>query len=254
MTSASVERATAAAVEWLRGEDVPEAAIVAHEAGLAEDDESARRWIRRLLDDQDDAGAWGGDLLATTRALDTLRELRAAASIREQAPGIGRALDWVRARRGVPGAWTDGCSEERHHRGLCHHFAGGFFSPGPPEVPLEEAWLHPGVGVSGDAEVRFVASAAALRCLLGWEKTTGDARLHLTGLRRVVLQWSEAPMVRLSGTALMEAVHALLHSPVDEDRAAADQGLQTVAGRQRGDGSWVDLDPFHALEVFGRAA
>ena len=37
------------------------------------------------------------------------------------------------------------------------------------------------------------------------------------------------------------------------DRTAADRGLRVVAGKQRGDGSWVETDPFQALEVIGAA-
>lgn len=253
MTSGSVERALKAAQEWLLGQDAPEAVIVAHEAGLDPEPGEARRWIRRILDQQDATGAWSGDLVATAGALLTLAEIRKAASLREQDPAIGRALDWLRARRGVPGAWSDGCSQDRHRLGICHHFLGGFFSPGPPEVPQDEARLRSGVRAVGDAEVRLVASAMALRCLLQWAEPTRDARLHLEGLRRVVALWIDASPADLSTASLLAAVHALLHSTVDEDRRTAEHGLRVVAGRQRGDGSWVETDPFQALEVFAGA-
>lgn len=253
MTSGSVERALMAAQEWILGLDAPEAVIIAYEAGLSSDPTGARRWIRRILDAQDTAGAWGGDVTATAAALLTLAEIRTAASLREQEPGIGRALDWLRDRRGVPGAWSDGCSEERHRIGVCHHFLGGFFSPGPPEVPAEEARLRSGVRAVGDGNVRFVASATALRSVLEWAQPSRDTRLHLEALRRVVALWPESPPGGLSNTALLAAVHALLLSPAAEDRAAAQHGLRVLAGKQRGDGSWVETDPFQALEVFARA-
>lgn len=252
MTPTNVERAIAAALEWLAGQDAAEGAIAVHEAGDAESPESARRWVRRLLDEQDPTGAWDGDLVRTAGALSMIHELREAASLREQDPAVGRGLDWLRGRRGVPGAWTDGCTPERHGKALCHHFAGGFFSPGPPEVPFEEAWLPSGVKVEGDAEVRFAASVLALRCTLRWGDITPDARLHLNALRRVVLD--RAGAASLSRAVLLEAVHGLLLSSSAEDLAAADHGLQAVAGRQRGDGSWVDLDTFQAVEVFGLAS
>lgn len=253
MTSGSVERALKAAQEWLLDQDAPEAVIVANEAGLDSGTGDAKRWVRRLLDDQDAAGAWEGDVIATAGALLTLAEIRSAASLREQDPGIGRGLDWLRARRGVPGAWSDGCSPDRHRLGICHHFVGGFFSPGPPEVPQAETRLRSGVHAVGDSEVRFVASAVALRCLLEWVEPSRDARLHLEGLRRVVDLWPDAPPAGLSTASLLSAVHALLHSPVPEDRITAERGLRVIAGRQRGDGSWVETDPFQALEVFARA-
>lgn len=249
-----MERAAAAALRWLDAQDSPESAIAAHEAGTAGSDEEARRWVRRLLDEQGPEGGWAGDLGSTARTLLTIRELRDAASLREQDPGVGRALDWLRGRRGAPGAWTDGCSGDRHARGLCHHFAGGFFAPGPQETTFGEGRLHAGAGVTGDAAVRFVASVTALRALLAWNEPGPDGRLHLAVLRRLMDLWSEGEEVALPATALLEAVHALIHSPVEDDRAAAERGLLLAAGRQRGDGSWVDLDPFHALEVFGAAA
>ncbi|NIP79785.1 MAG: hypothetical protein GWM90_11415, partial [Gemmatimonadetes bacterium] len=102
----SRERAAAAALEWLTTQDAPESAIAAHEAGVATSAEDAHRWVHHILMGER-GGAWDDDLLATVRALLTLRELREAASLKELDPGIGRALDWVRGRRRQPGAWTD---------------------------------------------------------------------------------------------------------------------------------------------------
>lgn len=255
MTAGSVERALARARSWLATQDGPEAVIDAHEGGDAErEPDRARRWVRRILDRQGPDGEWEGSVVATASALMTIRELRESAGLAEQDPGVGRGLDWLRSRRGRPGAWTDGCSEERHERALCHHFSGGFFSPGSPDVELEAETLRSGATAVGDSEVRFVASATALRCLLAWSPPGRDSTLHLEGLRRVVDLWPAGPPSGLGSTALLAAVHALLHSSEDEDRAAAERGLRITAGRQRGDGSWVETDPFQALEVFTTAA
>jgi hypothetical protein len=253
VTAESVDRALTAARSWLAGRDAPAAIIAASEHG-AGDAEAARRAIRRLVDEQDDDGSWGGDLLATAEIMLTIQELRSAAELVERGPELGRALDWMRSRRGVPGAWSDGCSPDRHSRGLCHHFAGGFFSPGPPEVPFEDATLRSGARVSGDLEVRFVASALALRSLLTWEAGGTDTRLHLETLRRAVAAWGEHAPDGLSNTSLLAAVHALVYSSASADWDAAATGIRLVGGRQRGDGSWVDTDAFQALEVFGAAA
>ncbi len=192
-------------------------------------------------------GAWDDDLLATVRALLTLRELREAASLKELDPGIGRALDWVRGRRRQPGAWTDGCTPERHQRGFCHHFAAGFYSPGtaPPVDPT----LPGGAQLTGVAEARFAISAAALRCMLLWRGRGTDARLHLEALRRVVEGW-DTPPAGLTTTALLAATRALLASPDAADRDAAAGALTRVAGRQRADGSWTDTDPIFAMAAF----
>lgn len=248
-----VDRALAACQAWLSDQDAPESAIAAHEAGVAESDEDARRWVRRVLDEQDEAGSWNGQLLDSAAALLTVQELREAAELKEQDPGVGRGLDWIRDRRGAEGAWTDGCTPDRHEAGICEHFAGGFFSPGPPEAPYDETRLTTGAPVSGDSDHRFVASTAALRCLIRWGQGGRDAGLHLEVLRRVVRLWEQAPPPGLSTTALLEAVHALILSPAEEDRMAAGEGLRLIGGKQRGDGSWVDIDAFQALEVVNAA-
>jgi hypothetical protein len=253
VTHVSVERVLLPAQAWLMASDTPEGVIAAHEAGVADDDQEAARWVRRIMSDQDAAGTWDGELIATAAALMTVFEIRAAAQLREQDPAIGQALDWLRSRRGVPGAWSDGCSRSRHDAGICHHFLGGFFAPVPPEVPLDGVRLRNGVGVEGDPESRFLASVTALRCLLLWESSTPDLTLHLEGLRRIVGMWPDYPPPEISTTSFLAAIHALLLSPVADDVAAAERGLLVLGGRQRGDGSWVDVDPFQALEVFAEA-
>jgi hypothetical protein len=254
VTAASVERALAASQAWLADQDAPEAVLAAHEAGVAKSAVKAKRWIARILADQDPGGSWRGELLATAEALLTIEELRSAAGVREQDPGLGRARDWIISRRGVAGSWADGCSPDRHRQGLCHHFIGGFFSAAPPEVPLPEARLRSGARLVGDSEVRLVASTAALRCAIAWGANGRDERLHLAALRHLVNTWSDRPPADLSTSALLAAVQGLVMSPEDADREMADQGLRLIAGKQRGDGSWVETDAFQALDVIATAA
>jgi hypothetical protein len=254
MMELSTERALAACQTWLLEQDEPEAVIAAHEAGLDPSAERARRWIARILSGQDTIGSWGGDLLWTAQALLVVRELRTSAGVVEQDPGIGRACDWIRSRRGLPGAWSQGCSPGRHRRGLCHHFIGGFFSPAPPDQPYDEGRLRCGARLVGDPEVRFVASVTALRCLLLHGTVTRDDRLHLSSLREVIRAWREGPPPGLSTGALLSGVHALIGSPDPQDREVAEAGLRLVGGKQRGDGSWVETDAFQALDVIGAAA
>lgn len=253
MTAESVQRALAACQAWLAEQDAPEAIIAAHEAGITSSSDGARRWVRGIIQDQDHAGSWGNGLLDTAAALLTIQELRLAAGLVERDPAINVALDWLRGRQNVSGTWTEGCTPERHERGFCHHFMAGFFSPGPPDAPCEEASLRGGLRLAGDPEIRFAGSAVALRCMLLWDAGGSDVMLHLAGLRRVVSGWTDHVPPGLTTGSLLAAAHALLLSPDLDDRAAADAGLRVVAGRQRGDGSWVDADAFQALEVFGTA-
>lgn len=259
--SENADRAIEAALEWLLVRDAPESAVAAHEFGRAESHEPARRWARWIVERERD-GSWG-DLDETVRSLLLIREIREAATLREQDPAVGRGLDWVRSRQGAPGAWTDGCSPERHRHGWCHHFAAGFYSPAVPDVeitggdpPSEDAPSGSGVDLpegartAGDAEARFALSAAALRCMLLWRGGGTDTGLHLEVLRRVVRGWDVTRPVGLTTTGLLAAARALAASPAPVDREAAGAALEIVAGRQRGDGSWIDADPFHALAVF----
>jgi hypothetical protein len=254
MTMSSLDRALAASEAWLVGQDAPEAEVAAHETGSTSSAKGARRWVARILNEQDADGSWGGDLIATAQALLMIHELRTAASLKEQDPGIGRAQDWIRARRGMPGTWADGCSPDRHRLGLCHHFIGGFFSPAPPDHVCPETRLRCGARLQGGSEVRLVSSALALRCLMAWGPGGRDERLHLEALRRLVVVWPDAPPADLSTGALLAAIHALAASDQEEDRKAAEWGLRLVGGKQRGDGSWVETDAFQALDVMSAAA
>ena len=248
--STGIERALAAATDWLVHQEAPEAAIAAHETGRAESPEGARRWVRWIVDRERD-GTWNGDLLATASALLTIRELREAAGLKEQDPAIGRALDWLRRQRGGPGAWTDGCTPSRHRQGFCHHFATGFYDPGPAVSAVE---LPSGARPVGPAEARLAISCEALRCMLLWRAPSTDDRLHLEALRRLVRRWPEQVPEGLTTTALLAAVRALTCSEAGPDRDTAAVGLEIAAMRQRGDGSWLDADPFHAIGVFHEAA
>lgn len=253
MRAASVDRTLAAAQAWLASQEAPESAIAAHEAGLATSNDPAKRWITRILSEQDPGGAWGGELLTTAEALLTIHELRSAGQVVEQDPAIGRTHDWIASRRGVAGSWADGCSPDRHRQGLCHHFIGGFFSPAPPEVPYAEARLRVGARLTGDSEVRLVSSITALRSALSWGVRARDDALHLAALRHLVRTWGDDPSANLSTGSLLAAVHALIISGTVEDGEAAEWGLRLICGKQRGDGSWVETDAFQALDVISAA-
>lgn len=254
MSPSSTDRALGASEAWLLEQDAPEAAILAHEAGVAESNADAKRWVDRVLNDQGPDGSWGGDLLWTAEALLTVQELRSAGRVVELDPGIGRAHDWIRERRGLRGTWADGCTPTRHDQGLCHHFIGGFFSPAPPDAPYDEARLRCGARLVGDAEIRLAASVTALRCVLGDGRSGRDDRLHLSALRRLVRVWGQGAPEGLSTSALLTAILALVESGDPEDLETAEWGLRLVGGKQRGDGSWVETDAFQALDVMGTAA
>jgi hypothetical protein len=252
VTSASIERACTACSRWLAARDTPESALLDLERGVDGAERRAEEWAARILGEQEADGSWGGDLLRTAEALLVVEELRPAGGTAGDA-AVHRGFDWLRSRRGEAGSWVEGCDPERHRRGLCHHFLSGFFSPGPPDERLAPGHLASGAPLTSEAELRFVASVVALRCLLKAAGAAGDVNLHLGGLRQVVRLWADDRPEELSGTALFAAIDALAASGAAGDRASAEHGLRVAGSRQRGDGSWVDADAFLALEVVGRA-
>jgi hypothetical protein len=231
------------------------ALIARAEIGRAaeEDEGEATRLIRERLDKQAADGSFGGNLARTAQTLMEMRDVSEAAGLGEVAPGVGRALDWLRRRQGQPGRWSDGCSPDRHAAGLCHHFLGGFFSPAAPDAALEPLELSCGIEVESDGDIRFVSSCLALRALWRWSSHAPDAGLHLDGVLRAMEQ-PEAPVVRLSPETALEGLATLLAAPAPPDAALqrAARDLEDLATRQLGDGSWGNVDVFHALDVLLR--
>jgi len=103
--------------------------------------------------------------------------------------------------------------------------------------------------------VRFVASCMALRALWRWNERAPDAGLHLDGVRRALEQ--EAPAAApLASEAALEGLATLLDAPTPSDAALeiARTRLERLAARQLGEGSWSDVDVFHALDVLLRGS
>jgi hypothetical protein len=233
----------------LAGSDV-EAFLARREAGRPApgDDERATELAAGIRETQQPDGSWQDSVIATAEALLCLRELEPDATAAE--PAVARAIDWLRTRRNAPGRFGDGCSPDRHRLGLCHHFLGGFFGPGPGDAPTQEAVLASGARLPGGPARALGASCLALRALIAWGVVGNDVVLHLEGLRRL------APLIRRESRepapvdVLPLVVHALLDAPVaDGNRDAALEALTRLAQMQRADGSWPELDTFYVLEV-----
>lgn len=257
MSPVLLNRALERTAEFLKRRSGAVALIARAEIGRASDDDQAegKRLIRSVLDEQSPDGSFDGDLARTAQTLMEMREIARAAGLGEVDPGIGRALDWLRSRQGQPGRWSDGCSDERHAAGLCHHFLGGFFSPAPPDAALEPLTMSCGVTLDADGDIRFVSSCLALSALWRWDAHAPDAGLHLDGVQRALAQ-ATPPVVELSPETMLEGLGTLLDAPVASDAATetAVRHLEDLATRQLGDGSWTNVDVFHALDVLLRAA
>ncbi|MFW6078940.1 MAG: hypothetical protein ACODAE_04925 [Gemmatimonadota bacterium] len=264
----AAERAAAAAADL----DSADAVIARREAGGAGPGEDARveSCVAELLRDQDGDGSWGAELVPTAEALILLHELMHGAIAGRSAgaetvepsealtraraaavPAVERGVAWLRGRRGRPGRYGEGCSPERHREGLCHHFSGGFFSPGPPEIDQSGLRLGVGVEIDDDGEARLAASCVALRALLRWGALTTDARLHLDTLHRLILRWRRWEHGRPGPAAALAMMAAALEAPPDDTAGhdAIEHGLGLIAGSQRADGSWPGADTFQVLET-----
>jgi len=250
---AAIQRALGAVEAYLNGSNGAEALLARREAGLAAPDDAAATdaAAAAILDAQHDDGSWGGGLLDTAEALLALHELWDGEN---RGNGqVERGLDWLRTRRGAAGRYGEVCDPRRHELSLCHHFLGGFFSPAPPEPPLEAVRLSCGAPVAGDAAARLVASCVALQAKLRWGRNGRDVELHLEGLRRIVDLWDQREGL-FTVPAFVAAVAALADAQDEQNRDAVARGIATLVGAQRADGTWPDVDQFQVMELLERAA
>lgn len=250
MSEPTLDRALARAERHLEGGHGLDALVFRMESGRATPDDTATaaNWIRRALGGQRQDGSWDGNLVTTARALIGVRALAQAAGLREVDPGVGRGLAWLRQRQGEARRFGEGCDEDRHRAGLCHHFLGGFFALGPGSS-LAELRLDQGAVVRGDGECRFAASALALEALHRWGVAGTDVRLHMDGLRRVLKRFGRPGGV--TAPATLVGVEALLHAPFHgpDDHDAVGAAIMELASHQLGDGSWSGVDVFLAVDV-----
>lgn len=228
---------------------VIESFIARREIGIerADDLETGLALARELVASQADNGSWGDSLALTAETAALLTALRPFDQGAEAAL-IG-AVDWLRRRQRAPGSFVDRCTPELHQSALCHHFAGGFFSPGPRSASLAGATLSSGARFSSDDDARLGLSALALRVVLGLQSPRRDDLLQIEALRRICDSMF-GDTARLATTAAVLVVAALTQAPRSADNVAAVRGtLARLAGQQRADGSWLDADPFHVVEL-----
>src|SRR5690606_20442576 len=250
---AAIQRALGAVEAYLRESNRAEALLARREAGLTGpgDAAAAEAAAAAILDAQHDDGSWGGGLLDTAEALLALHELWDG---EDRGSGqLERGLDWLRTRRGVAGRYGEACDPHRHELSLCHHFLGGFFSPAPPDPPLEAVRLSCGAPVAGDAAARLAASCVALQAKLRWGRHGRDVELHLEGLRRIADLWNQRDGL-FTVPAFVTAIAALADAPDGQNRDPAARGIATLVGAQRADGTWPDVDLFQVVELLERAA
>jgi hypothetical protein len=250
MTTAPVTEALAKAETRLFDMPVLESFIARREAARATEGaaETANALVHELLSHQSANGSWGGSLVLTAEALLLLRDLRPFdADARES---VGRSLEWLRVRQRAPGSWSDVCSPDRHAAALCHHFAAGFFSPGPrTSASFAGTVLATGAQLPTDDDARLAISALALRAVLDYRPPSQDDLLQIEALRRVSA-FLFRDRTGISTPAAVTVLATLARAPRTPGHVAVVHGaLSRLAGLQRGDGSWPGAEMFHVADA-----
>ncbi|HEY0303400.1 MAG TPA: hypothetical protein VGC44_00435 [Longimicrobiales bacterium] len=215
---------------------------------LAEDDEIIGDVAQELLAHQSVDGSWGGSLAVTAEALLLLSDLHVPARF---VASVARATQWLRRRRKADGRFTEGCSPERHEQGICEHFAGGFFSPGPPSRDFGGTRLANGLTFQTDADARLGLSCLALHAVRRWSKPTPDDLIHLDALARIANLALKNGSPAVATSPLITVLSALTSAPRRGGFIHSLHGALTRLARiQRADGSWPAADPFHVADIF----
>ena len=161
---------------------------------------------------------------------------------------VVRVVGWLLARQQQAGRFGEGCTDDRHARGLCHHFLSGFFSPASPEEPVAPLAFPFGTTLRDEAEARFAASCFALRAVLRARQERRPGVLdHVTGLLSMGQVWGGwgGPW---SQDAVLFALGGVAHAPLDY-RERVERLAGGIARRQRPDGHWNGADQILALDV-----
>ena len=162
--------------------------------------------------------------------------------------GVVRVVGWLLARQQQAGRFGEGCTDDRHARGLCHHFLSGFFSAALPEEPVAPLTFPTGAILRDEAEARFAASCFALRAVLRARQERRQGVLdHVSALLNMGQVWGGwgGPW---SQDAVLLALGGVAHAPL-EYRERVERLAAGIARRQRPDGHWNGADQILALDV-----
>jgi hypothetical protein len=249
MTTASpVADALTRTERLLLEQPVLESFIARREAGETrhDDQETADALAAELAAHQSPDGSWGGSLQHTAEALLLLSELSPSARMSDE---IARGLAWLRARRREEGVFGEPCTPDQHAAGICRHFAGGFFSPGPSNVSFAGTTLSNGLRLASDSDARLGLSALALRAVLAHSSASTDDLLQVDALRRIADLLFRDPN-GISVPAALTVITTLALAPRNATHLSIVHGaLSRLVRLQRGDGSWPGAEMFHVAET-----
>ena len=219
-----------------------------YEGGTDDDVEIIAAVGDELLSHQSADGSWGGSLAVTSEALLLLDDLHVPSRF---ATPVAKAEQWLRKRRRAAGRITEGCDPDRHKAALCEHFAGGFFSPGPPTRDFANTRLATGLVFKTDKDARLGLSALALHAVRRWSRCTMDDLNHLDALARLANKALRTSEEDIAMPTLLMVLAALTSAPRRPEFITVLHGALTRFARtQRADGTWPDADPFLAADVF----
>ena len=202
------------------------------------------RLVKELRGETRLDGSLGGAVVPTIWRAIELMELGHGG---DQA-GTIRVMGWVLNLQEQPGAYGEGCSEQRHARKVCEHHIGGFFSAAPPTQRLAPVTLPIGNAYRSESAARFATSCLALRAALmaGYEQRPA-VQQHLESLVALQDEFTEWQDY-FTPDMILAALGALTLAPPPY-RDVLPRATAFVAANQAEDGTWPKADLFHALDV-----
>ena len=210
---------------------------------LADDEALADRLVRELRAETRIDGSLGGAFLPTVWRANELMDL---GHLGDQV-GTVRVVGWILAQQEKPGAYGEGCSEDRHPHRVCSHFIGGFFSPAPATERVAPITLPNGKVFRAEGAARFALSCLALRTVLRARQEARPAvDRHVRSLVLLQDAWTDwngyfAPDMIVAALGPLSLV-----SP--PHREVLPRAARFVADHQAEDGTWPNADFFHVLD------
>ncbi len=211
---------------------------------LADDATLADRVVRELRAETRIDGSVGGAFLPTVWRANELMDL---GHLGDQV-GTVRVVGWILAQQEKPGAYGEGCSEDRHPHRVCSHYIGGFFSPAPPTERVAPITLPDGKVFRAEGAARFALSCLALRTVLRARHEDRPAvDRHVRSLVLLQDSWTDwdgyfAPDLIVSALGPL----SLVSPPY---REVLPRAARFVADHQAEDGTWPNADFFHVLDA-----
>lgn len=162
--------------------------------------------------------------------------------------GLSRMLGYILDRQDKPGRFGEGCSERRHAIGHCHHYIGGFFSPGSKDEIVAPLALPSGAVFTEEWDARFAGSCFALRTALQARQERREAvRRHVESLVHLAERWDRQKFAVAPDT-VFAAIAAVGVAPLPQ-REQAEHLADRLIADQRGDGTWENASLFHAIDA-----